>query len=108
MKNESCDIRKKRTAQLIVVFVILLVLNGSSSGVSLQRLTAEDRSQPRAIQVHTLQIEVYGGTQMAMSLGVPLVIAGAIENKTEVAARVEWAGGVGINLENQKRSPNEI
>jgi len=49
----------------------------------------------------------YGGVQMALSHGVPLVIAGATEDKMEVATRVEWAG-VGINLRNQRPSPDGI
>jgi len=36
-----------------------------------------------------------------------LVIAGATEDKMEVATRVEWAG-VGINLRNQRPSPDGI
>jgi MGT family glycosyltransferase len=39
----------------------------------------------------------YGGVQHALSVGVPLVVAGDTEDKPEVAARVEWAG-VGVNL----------
>lgn len=39
----------------------------------------------------------YGGVQMALANGVPLVVAGATEEKPEVAAHVEYAG-VGINL----------
>jgi len=49
----------------------------------------------------------YGGTQMALSHGVPVVIAGATEDKMEVAARVEWSGA-GINLRTQQPSPVEI
>jgi len=43
VKNESCNIWKKCTAQLIVVFAILLVLFGSGGCVSPPRLTVEDR-----------------------------------------------------------------
>jgi UDP:flavonoid glycosyltransferase YjiC (YdhE family) len=39
----------------------------------------------------------YGGVNQALSHGIPLVVAGATEDKPEVAARVEWSG-VGINL----------
>lgn len=39
----------------------------------------------------------YGGVQMALANGVPLVVAGATEEKPEVAAHVAYAG-VGINL----------
>ena len=39
----------------------------------------------------------YGGVQYALAHGVPLVVAGASEDKPEVAARVHWSG-TGINL----------
>ncbi|GAB7187338.1 macrolide family glycosyltransferase [Kitasatospora sp. Ki12] len=39
----------------------------------------------------------YGGVQTALRYGVPLVVAGASEDKPEVAARVQWSG-VGLDL----------
>jgi MGT family glycosyltransferase len=39
----------------------------------------------------------YGAVQRALSMGVPLVVAGETEDKPEVAARVAWTGA-GINL----------
>jgi len=39
----------------------------------------------------------YGGVQYAIAHGVPLIVAGASEDKPEVAARVHWSG-TGINL----------
>lgn len=39
----------------------------------------------------------YGGVQMALRHGVPLVVAGGSEDKPEIAARVAWAGA-GIDL----------
>ncbi|MFE0464255.1 nucleotide disphospho-sugar-binding domain-containing protein [Kitasatospora sp. NPDC058965] len=39
----------------------------------------------------------YGGVQAALGHAVPLVVAGASEDKPEVAARVEWTG-TGVNL----------
>ena len=39
----------------------------------------------------------YGAVQRALSMGVPLVVAGNTEDKPEVAARVAWTGA-GINL----------
>ncbi len=39
----------------------------------------------------------YGSVNHALSLGVPLVVAGATEEKPEIAARVAWSGA-GINL----------
>jgi MGT family glycosyltransferase len=49
----------------------------------------------------------YGGVQQALALGVPLVVAGATEEKMEVAARVEWSGA-GINLRKQHPTPAQI
>lgn len=39
----------------------------------------------------------YGGVHYAMEHGVPIVIAGTTEDKTEVSARVAWTG-VGVSL----------
>ena len=39
----------------------------------------------------------YGGVQMALGHGVPLVVAGGSEEKPEIAARVAWSG-VGLDL----------
>jgi UDP:flavonoid glycosyltransferase YjiC (YdhE family) len=39
----------------------------------------------------------YGTVNHALSLGLPLVVAGVTEDKAEVAARVAWSGS-GINL----------
>jgi len=49
----------------------------------------------------------YGGTQMALAHGIPLVVAGETEDKMEVAARVEWTG-TGINLRKQHPSPDQV
>jgi len=49
----------------------------------------------------------FGGVQNALAHGVPLVIAGASEDKMEVAARVEHAGA-GINLRTKKPMPDAI
>ena len=49
----------------------------------------------------------FGGVQNALAHGVPLVIAGASEDKMEVAARVEHAG-VGIKLRTKKPTPDAI
>jgi len=49
----------------------------------------------------------YGGTQLALAQGIPLVVAGEAEDKMEVAARVEWAGA-GINLRKQRPSPEKV
>jgi UDP:flavonoid glycosyltransferase YjiC (YdhE family) len=49
----------------------------------------------------------YGGVHYAMENGVPLIVAGLTEDKTEVSARVQWAGA-GINLRSDRPSPDQI
>lgn len=49
----------------------------------------------------------YGGTQYALSHGVPLVTAGATEDKPEVSMRAHWAG-VGVNLKTGTPSADAV
>lgn len=49
----------------------------------------------------------YGAVNHALSLGVPLVVAGETEDKAFVAARVGWTGA-GINLKTRHAAPEEI
>ncbi len=49
----------------------------------------------------------YGGVQMALSHGIPVVVAGASEDKPEVAARVAWSGA-GLNLKTSTPSPQAV
>jgi MGT family glycosyltransferase len=49
----------------------------------------------------------FGGTQNALAFGIPIIIAGATEDKMEVAARLEYSGA-GINLRNQKPTSKNI
>ncbi|MDN3311234.1 glycosyltransferase [Microbacterium oryzae] len=49
----------------------------------------------------------FGGVQQALAAGVPLVVAGATEDKPEVAARVAWAG-VGVNLRTGTPTPARV
>lgn len=49
----------------------------------------------------------YGGVQQALKHGVPLVVAGATEDKPEVAARVAWSG-TGINLRTETPTPAQV
>jgi UDP:flavonoid glycosyltransferase YjiC (YdhE family) len=47
----------------------------------------------------------YGTVQQALAHGVPIVVAGATEEKPEVAARIAWAG-VGVRL--RAHSPTQV
>jgi MGT family glycosyltransferase len=49
----------------------------------------------------------FGGTQNALAHGIPIIIAGATEDKMEVAARLEYSGA-GINLKKQKPTSRDI
>ncbi|MET1003952.1 MAG: nucleotide disphospho-sugar-binding domain-containing protein [Propionibacteriaceae bacterium] len=49
----------------------------------------------------------FGGVQQALSHGVPLVVAGATEDKPEVAARVAWSGS-GVNLRTGSPSAGRV
>lgn len=49
----------------------------------------------------------FGGVQLSLSKGVPLVVAGINEGKSDVNARVEYAG-VGINLRTESPKPADI
>jgi MGT family glycosyltransferase len=49
----------------------------------------------------------YGAVQRALSMGVPLVVAGNTEDKPEVAARVAWTGA-GVNLRTGTPSPAAV
>ena len=49
----------------------------------------------------------YGGVQMALAAGVPLVVAGGSEEKPEIAARVQWSGA-GIDLRTGRPKPARI
>lgn len=49
----------------------------------------------------------YGTIQQALAHGVPIVVAGATEDKPEVAARVAWSG-TGIRIRAQSPAPEQI
>lgn len=49
----------------------------------------------------------YGAVNHALSLGVPLIVAGDSEEKPEIAVRVAWAGA-GINLGTGRPSASQI
>jgi MGT family glycosyltransferase len=49
----------------------------------------------------------YGSVQQSLSLGVPIVVAGATEDKPFVAVRVAWSGA-GIDLATARPTPEQI
>jgi UDP:flavonoid glycosyltransferase YjiC (YdhE family) len=49
----------------------------------------------------------YGTVQHALSRGVPIVVAGATEDKPEVAARIAWSGA-GIRIRSQSPAAEEL
>ncbi|MET0692290.1 MAG: glycosyltransferase [Propionibacteriaceae bacterium] len=49
----------------------------------------------------------FGGVQLALSHGVPIVAAGKTEDKAEVSARVAYSG-VGVNLRTQTPSAEQV
>lgn len=49
----------------------------------------------------------YGSVSYALSLGVPIVVAGDSEEKPEIAARIAWTGA-GINLGTGQPRPEQI
>jgi UDP:flavonoid glycosyltransferase YjiC (YdhE family) len=49
----------------------------------------------------------FGGVQLGISHGVPLVVAGATGDRPEVANRVAWSG-VGINLRTGRPTPSAV
>jgi MGT family glycosyltransferase len=49
----------------------------------------------------------YGGVQLALANGVPLVVAGLTEDKMEVSARVTWSGA-GVALKTDTPSAGQV
>jgi UDP:flavonoid glycosyltransferase YjiC (YdhE family) len=49
----------------------------------------------------------FGGVQLALAEGIPIVAAGTTEDKLEVNARIAYAG-VGVNLRTQRPKPTAI
>jgi len=49
----------------------------------------------------------YNGVQQALAMGLPVIAAGATEDKPQVAARLEWTGA-GIDLKTGNPTPEQI
>jgi MGT family glycosyltransferase len=86
------------------VLVVIATGHRSVESLGLDRVPDNVRVAPFIPYAHLLpKVSVmvtnggYGGVQLAIAHGVPLVVAGASEDKPEVAARVVWSG-VGVSL----------
>ena len=49
----------------------------------------------------------YGGVTMAYTAGVPVIVAGTLDDKTQVGERVEWAG-IGLDLKDERPTPEAL
>jgi UDP:flavonoid glycosyltransferase YjiC (YdhE family) len=84
------------------------------SGVELDRLPDNARLEsflPHAHLLPHVSIMItnagYGGVQVALAHGIPLIAAGASEEKPEIAARIAWSG-VGVDLRTRTPSPEQV
>lgn len=94
--------------------VMVIATTGGRSVEELGALPDNARVEPFLPHAHLLpRVDVmvtnggYGGTQMALAHGVPLVVSGHTEDKPEVCARVAWCGA-GIRLEKNPPPPEDV
>lgn len=80
-------------------------LGSLPANAHVERFIPFDRLLPRADVLVTNA--GFGGVQLALAAGVPIVAAGKTEDKVEVAGRVAFSG-VGIDLGTQTPSPEDI
>jgi UDP:flavonoid glycosyltransferase YjiC (YdhE family) len=69
-----------------------------------------ERMIPHALLLPHVDVMVtngYNGVKAALAFGVPLVVAGASEDKPEVNSRVAWSGA-GIDLKTGSPTPDQI
>lgn len=71
--------------------------------------TADFIPYPRILPLADLMVTNggYGGVQLAVSYGVPLVVSGTTEDKQEVNARVAWSG-LGVSLRTDTPSAADV
>jgi MGT family glycosyltransferase len=81
--------------ELLVVATTPVVMNDAPANARIASFVPYHALLPRVAVMVTNG--GYGGVQMALAHGVPLVVAGASEEKPEIAARVAWTGA-GIDL----------
>jgi len=91
--------------------VLVVAVTGGADPVVLGPLPANARAAPYlpyGPMLSRAAVAVtnggFGGVQVALGHGVPLVVAGKTEDKAEVGARVAWSG-IGVDLRTQHPSP---
>jgi MGT family glycosyltransferase len=94
--------------------VLVIALTGSDQASAPRRVPDNARVETFIPFQHLLpHIDVmvtnggYGGVQLALAHGVPIVAAGKTEDKIEVNARIAHSG-VGLNLRTQNPKPDQI
>jgi UDP:flavonoid glycosyltransferase YjiC (YdhE family) len=114
VKTDPSQLLLPALAGLADLDVLVVAVTGSADPAVLGPLPANVRAGgfvpygslfPRAAAVVTNG--GFGGVQLAIAHGVPLVVAGSTEEKPEVANRVAWSG-VGINLRTGSPSPAAV
>jgi MGT family glycosyltransferase len=114
--NENPDLIAPTLAGLADLDVLVVVSTGNKPVASLKlgalpanARVAEFLSYPELLPRTAVMVTNggYGGTQIALSYGVPCVIAGTTEDKPEVAMRVAHAGA-GINLKTHAPTPEQV
>src|SRR6202158_5231374 len=97
--DKNCHERQRRTPRQPSV---------SNASVSNASHSEDGLQGPARLKVSVMVTNGgYGAVNYALSLGVPLVVAGDSEEKPEIAARVAWAGA-GINLGTGRPSASQI
>lgn len=92
--------------------VLLIVAMPETNGLgALPSNVRIERMIPHSLLLPYVDVMVtnggYNGVKVALAFGVPLVAAGASEDKPEVGSRIEWAGA-GINLKTGSPTPDQL
>jgi UDP:flavonoid glycosyltransferase YjiC (YdhE family) len=114
--NERPDLIAPAVAGLADEDVLVVVSTGGRSpeSLGLAHVQAKTRvgtilSYPELLPSTAAMVSNggYGGTQLALSHGVPLAIGGVTEDKPEVAARVAWSGA-GLSFKTATPKPEQV
>lgn len=112
--TDSEELLRPGVAGLASEDVLVIAVTGGGDPSQLGPLPANARAE-RYVPFDRLLPHVdvlvtnggYGGVQLALAAGVPIVAAGRTEDKLEVNARVAYSG-VGLDLRTQTPSPQQL